>query len=381
MAAQQKLQDAHVAVIGAGGLGSPALLYLAAAGVGRISVIDDDAVELSNLHRQVIHAESAVGHNKAQSAVRELQARNSDITVEAVEARLTSENAGELLAGADVILDGTDNFPARYAVSGYCSAVGIPHVWGSILGFDAQLAVFWAGHGPVYTDIFPSAPPEGAVPSCAENGVLGPLVGVVGTAMALEAVKILSGVGEPLVRVIGYFSGLEGKWEYIELAPEAIMEQMDEPTPSAPGDSASGDSASGNPASGNPVLSSSLLNNSALNSATMNPTDSFAVESRDLLLDVRERTEFEAFHIPGARNVPLSGLKQEIPHALLEELRAAGEEDKRVVVYCAAGVRSAEAISLLTSAMEQEPLPAAQRCAVRLENLPGGINAWLDSLA
>ena len=216
MDAQQALADAHVAVLGAGGLGSPALLYLAACGVGTVTVIDDDEVETSNLHRQTIHTDAAVGETKVSSARREMLARNPQLTVHTVTERLTADNAADLLRGADVVLDGADNFAARYAASHGCAVLGISHVWASILGFDAQLSVFGAtladgSRGPVYEDVFPTPPPAGTVPSCSAAGVLGPVVGVVGTAMALEAVKVLTGVGQPLAGELGYLDGLSGR--------------------------------------------------------------------------------------------------------------------------------------------------------------------------
>ena len=170
------------------------MLYLAACGVGTVTVIDDDTVETSNLHRQVIHTDAAVGETKVSSARREMLARNPGMTVYTVTDRLTADNAVDLLRGADVVLDGADNFAARYDASHGCTVLGIPHVWASILGFDAQLSVFGAtlsdgSAGPVYEDVFPTPPPAGTVPSCSAAGVLGPVVGVVGTAMALEAVK------------------------------------------------------------------------------------------------------------------------------------------------------------------------------------------------
>ncbi|MEL4161521.1 ThiF family adenylyltransferase, partial [Corynebacterium bovis] len=227
VAGQAALARAHVAVVGAGGLGSPALLYLAAAGVGTVTVVDDDAVELSNLHRQVVHRQDAVGEPKVASARATMHAINTDVTVRTVAARLTDDTACDILTGADVVIDGTDNFEARHAVSRACAILGVPHVWGSVLGFDAQMSVFHAGHGPVYEDVFPTPPAPGSVPSCAEAGVLGPLVGTVGTAMALEAVKVVTGVGEPLRGVVAYLTGLTGRWEYIPVvADPAVAEAL-----------------------------------------------------------------------------------------------------------------------------------------------------------
>ncbi|WP_297006984.1 ThiF family adenylyltransferase [uncultured Corynebacterium sp.] len=357
LAAQERLASSHVAVLGAGGLGSPALLYLAAAGVGGVTVIDDDTVATSNLHRQVIHVDAAVGEPKTASARREMLARNPDLVVHVVDARLTADNAVELLQDADIVLDGTDNFAARHACSHACAVLGIPHVWGSILGFDAQLSVFGTHlpdgtPGPVYEDVFPAPPEPGTVPSCSAAGVLGPVVGVVGTAMALEAVKVLTGVGEPLAGTIGYFDGLSGRWEYITVqadpavadrvgaAPTPVTEQLAvEPSDDAADADDSGDS-------GIPDLDAAVL------------------------LDVREPDEFATVHIPGAVNVPLSvlrgGADGEVPEEVSRVVDRASASSRPLVVYCGSGVRSLRAVDILASA------------GISALNYPGGIDAWLE---
>lgn len=341
--AQQTLADAHVAVLGAGGLGSPALLYLAAAGVGEITVIDDDLVSTSNLHRQVIHTDAAVGSSKTESARREMLARNPDVTVHVVSSRLTADNAVALLRGADVVLDGTDNFAARYACSHACAVLGIPQVWASILGFDGQLSVFGMPAGPVYEDVFPTPPPAGAVPSCSAAGVLGPVVGVVGTAMALEAVKVVTGVGSPLCGEIGYFDGLSGRWEYIPVAADpAVADRIRQaPTP----------------------VAEELAVEPSDESAPMVPSLEDAV-----LLDVREPEEYATVHIPGAVNVPLSRLRGAAA-GIADAARLADEattSGRPLVVYCAAGTRSAQAVEILADA------------GITGVDYPGGINAWLE---
>lgn len=341
--AQQTLADAHVAVLGAGGLGSPALLYLAAAGVGEITVIDDDLVSTSNLHRQVIHTDAAVGSSKTESARREMLARNPDVTVHVVSSRLTADNAVALLRGADVVLDGTDNFAARYACSHACAVLGIPQVWASILGFDGQLSVFGMPAGPVYEDVFPTPPPAGAVPSCSAAGVLGPVVGIVGTAMALEAVKVVTGVGSPLSGEIGYFDGLSGRWEYIPVAADpAVADRIRQaPTP----------------------VAEELAVEPSDESAPMVPSLEDAV-----LLDVREPEEYATVHIPGAVNVPLSRLRGAAA-GIADAARLADEattSGRPVVVYCAAGTRSAQAVEILADA------------GITGVDYPGGINAWLE---
>lgn len=364
MEAQETLAASHVAVLGAGGLGSPALLYLAAVGVGEITVIDDDTVATSNLHRQVIHVDAAVGESKAESARREMSARNPGLVVHTVDARLTADNAVELLRGADIVLDGTDNFAARYACSHACAVLEIPQVWGSILGFDAQLSVFGTHlpdgtAGPVYEDVFPTPPPAGTVPSCSAAGVLGPVVGVVGTAMALEAVKVLTGVGEPLAGTVGYFDGLSGRWEYIPVHadPAVAARVASAPTPVdaelavEPSDDAAEEDGAG---------LSDLPDLPDLDSA--------------VLMDVREPDEFATVHIPGAVNVPLSaldgGVAGELPAVVRDEVTRLADHATRaqrpLVVYCAAGVRSRRALEILAAS------------GISAVDYPGGINAWLD---
>ena len=316
---QQLLADAHVAVVGAGGLGSPVLLYLAGAGVGRITVIDDDIIETSNLHRQVIHTDERVGHSKAASARESMLALNPEVRVDIITQRLTWPRALSVLDGADVVLDGADNFPTRHVVSAACAHLGIPHVWASILGFDAQLSVFHADHGPVYDDLFPTPPPPGSVPNCAQAGVLGPVVGVVGSAMAAEALKLLTGLGEPLIGTLGYYSSLTGRWEYIPVTgrPETVARLRVE---------------------GPPV--------NVVPEVTGIPADA-------VLLDVREPHETVHGTIPGAVCIPLG-----------EVLAGAPVPPGELVVYCAAGVRSAQAVQALLA----RGVPAV--------SLRGGYQGW-----
>ena len=288
--AQEKLADAHVAVIGAGGLGAPALLYLAGAGVGRITIFDADSVDLSNLHRQVIHTMDTLGVNKAESARQALTALNPEIVVDVIEERLDERNILEHLRGADVVLDGTDNFATRYNASWACAVHGIPHVWASILGFDAQLTVFYADNGPIYEDLFPIPPAPGSVPSCSQAGVLGPTVGVVGSAMALEAIKLVTDVGTPLIGKIGYFTALEGIWEYIPLVgnPEVTARvRAQGPTQGAE-------------AFEEPPLANAP--SSAVTSSAPDPKSTVPevedIPENALVLDVRNPDEVEMFAIP-----------------------------------------------------------------------------------
>ncbi|QPK79268.1 ThiF family adenylyltransferase [Corynebacterium lizhenjunii] len=314
---QEKLRRATVAVIGAGGLGSPALLYLAGAGIGKLLLFDDDTVSLSNLQRQVVHTTAAVGTGKAESAAATIAQLNPEVEVVCL-GRLEAATALEHLREADVLLDGTDNFPARYLCSWACHELGIPHVWASILGFDAQLSVFWSGHGPVYEDVFPTMPAPGSVPSCSQAGVLGPVVGTVGSAMALEALKIITGTGTPLVGTLGYFDALAGTWEYIPLSRNGAV-------PARPDD---------------------------------------APETRHVpvgwrLIDVRTAGERAQAHIPGSEHFPLDHL--------LAGHNPDLDPNEPAVIHCASGVRSAQAVEVLR-----------QRGYSRVLSLRGGINAWLE---
>lgn len=346
-AAQEKLLDAHVVIIGAGGLGSPALLYLAGAGVGRITVIDDDAVSLSNLHRQVIHRTADIGEAKVDSARRAMQELNPDITVEVEATRLTRDNAPELIAGADAVLDGSDNLATRYLASWACTRVKVPHVWASILGFDAQLSVFWAGHGPIFEDLFPTPPPPGAVPSCAEAGVLGPVVGIVGSAMALEAIKLITGVGTLLVGTVGYYTALDGTWEYLPVAANpATVERVADGAPLAD------------------ALHNAEMEKTPMDNNTVHEVDTIPDDA--LIIDVRNPEEVVEASIPGSQNVPLDTIEDGFTPPNVKE---ALDEDRPVVVHCAAGVRSARAVELLQERGLKGPL----------YSLRGGINQWLEN--
>lgn len=322
--AQSALEGATVAFIGAGGLGSPAIEYLAAAGVGHLLIIDDDTVELSNLHRQIVHPTANLGESKAHSAARTALNLNPSIRVTPVTARLTWDNARSLLADATVVFDGSDNFATRHVVSATCVHLGVPHVWGSILGFDAQLSVFWADHGPIYEDLYPNPPAPGAVPNCAESGVLGPVVGVVGTAMALETIKLITSVGTPLTGRVATFEGLTGLWDYVPLVASGKKTQH-------------------------------IREHGPITQGV--PTVPEVLEGVPTV-DVREVEEFREGHIPGATNVPLSRIMNDAT------LRIPGP----AVVYCAVGVRSAQAIELLQ-----------QRGDSGLISLRGGFNHWQET--
>ena len=344
-AAQDKLRAAHVAVIGAGGLGSPALLYLAGAGVGKITIFDSDTVDISNLHRQVIHSTSKVGINKAESARQQLIALNPEITVDVVTERLDERNIVEYLRGADVVLDGTDNFATRYNASWACAVLGIPHVWASILGFDAQMTVFYADKGPIYEDLFPTPPAPGSVPSCSQAGVLGPTVGVVGSAMALEAMKLVTDVGTPLVGKIGYFTALEGTWEYIPLVgdPQVVARVR----------------ANG------PTQDAEAFEEPPAGDAAPTVAEVEEIPDNALVIDVRNPDEVEMFAIPNTVKFPLARI---IAGETPEEVSSAQAEARPVIVHCAGGIRSARAVNILNERGFTEGI----------YSLRGGIDAWLD---
>lgn len=302
-AAQDRIRSARITVIGAGGLGSPALLYLAAAGVGNIVLIDDDTVSLSNLHRQIIHSSTEIGEPKTLSAKRRMNELNPECVVETVQSRLTWPNAVELLSGSDVVVDGSDNFHTRHIASYAAARLDIPHVWGSILGHEAQMSVFHAGKGPVYEDLFPSPPPPGSVPSCAQAGVLGPLVGAVGSSMAMEVLKLVPGIGEPLVGSLGYYDAMTGKWEYVPVVgdPE-VTETTRTATP------------------------------------PRGPAEVSGIEPGAFVLDVRTPEEFREHSLAHSVNVPLADiLAGETPQI-----------ENGAVVVCASGIRSAQAVEILS---------------------------------
>ena len=343
--AQAKLRDSHVAVIGAGGLGSPALLYLAGAGVGKITIIDSDTVDVSNLHRQVIHTTDKIGVNKAESARQQMVALNPEITVEVVSQRLDENNILGHLRGADVVLDGTDNFATRYNASWACAILGIPHVWASILGFDAQLTVFYADNGPIYEDLFPIPPAPGSVPSCSQAGVLGPTVGIVGSAMALEAMKLITGVGTPLIGKIAYFTALEGTWEYIPLVGNPEVTERVRTT--------------------GPTQGAEAFEEPPVDNAVPTVAEVDEIPDNALIIDVRNPDEVEMFAIPGSVKFPLPRMVDgETP----EEIASAQAKSLPVVVHCAGGIRSARAVEILNQRGFTEGI----------YSLRGGIDAWLD---
>lgn len=346
---QRKLKGSSALIIGTGGLGSPAALYLAAAGVGRIGLVDYDVVDSSNLQRQVIHGTSTIGKLKVESAKARLLDLNPNIEVDIYNELFTSETAMRIAQDYDVLLDGTDNFPTRYLTSDVSVFLGKPNVYASIYRFDGQVSVFDAIIGPCYRCLFPEPPPPGLVPSCAEGGVLGILPGTIGTLQATEALKILLGIGEPLIGKLLLYNALDMSFDFVKLkknpncrvcGPNADIKTLIdyEEFCGVP----SHDHDEGSAGAGWDISALELSERMKTN--------------RLKLLDVREPHELEISSITGAVNIPLGQLA-----ARLSELDSA--ED--MVVFCKAGTRSARALELLASAGFK-----------KIKNLKGGINAW-----
>ncbi|GAA3591206.1 adenylyltransferase/sulfurtransferase MoeZ [Kineosporia mesophila] len=357
---QRRLKNARVLVIGAGGLGSPVLTYLAAAGVGTISVIDDDVVEVSNLHRQVLHAGSATGTPKVDSAVRALTELNPLVTVKPLRARITRDNALDVIEGHDVVLDGTDNFATRYLVGDACSIAGVPLVWGSVFRFDGQVSVFWSrppqGHVPVtYRDLHPTPPPPGAVPSCAEGGVLGVTCAAIGSVMATEAIKLITGVGEPLLGRIMLFDAAGMTWQTIRVRPAPDAVPVGELA--ADYEAFCGISAPGG--SGGEVREVSVGELARRLERRGRGEDDF------VLVDVREPEERLIASIPGAVGLPWSVLRTGDAGALLAEVA----QGRPVVLHCKSGGRSAQALEMAHDAGLDD-----------VAHVPGGVLRWIDEI-
>ena len=348
---QKRLKAAGILLIGAGGLGSPLGLYLAAAGVGRLGLVDFDLVDFSNLQRQVIHGTPDVGRPKLHSAKDRIAAINPDVRVDLYETRLTSANALKILEPYDVVIDGTDNFPTRYLVNDACVLLKKPNVYGSIFRFDGQASVFYPGRGPCYRCLYPEPPPPGEVPSCAEGGVLGILPGLIGCVQATEAVKLLLGKGSPLVGRLMLYDALEMSFREFKVRRN----------PKCP---ACGD---------NPTVTK-LIDYEQFcgvrgqeSPAAASDADEIAPEDLKrrmdrgenvFILDVRNPEEFRIGRIPGSVLVPLPELPQRFGEL---------DRERELVVHCKSGMRSAKAIAFLKGQGFR-----------RLVNLKGGILAWAD---
>ncbi|MHC6593284.1 molybdopterin-synthase adenylyltransferase MoeB [Arthrobacter sp. C152] len=344
---QRRLKNAKVLVIGAGGLGSPALLYLAAAGVGTLGIIDDDAVDLSNLQRQVIHGVSDVGRPKIESARDAIAALNPLVDVRLHNVRLDASNALDLFAGYDLVLDGADNFATRYLVNDAAAILGKPYVWGSIFRFDGQVSVFWEKHGPTYRDLYPEAPPAGSVPSCGEGGVFGMLCAAVGSLMVTEAVKLITGVGRSLLGRVALFDALGGSWREIRVSKDPAAEPITELTdyeafcgivPDAGADKE------------HTVTATQL--------ATMLASRKAGLKDFELV-DVREAGEYDIVRIDGAKLIPQGRI-------LAGEAWNELPQDRDIVFHCKAGTRSANVLAAARKAGYE-----------RVSHLDGGILAWV----
>ena len=354
MTGQKRLKNAKVLCVGAGGLGSPALLYLAAAGVGTLGVIDFDTVDESNLQRQIIHGQSDIGRPKAQSARDSIKEINPYVTVVVHETQLDSDNALQIFAQYDLIVDGTDNFATRYLVNDACVLLGKPYVWGSIYRFDGQASVFWAEHGPCYRCLYPEPPPPGMVPSCAEGGVLGVLCASIGSIQVNEAIKLIVGIGDPLAGRLMIYDALEMSYRSVRVRKDPEC-----------------------PVCGkNPTITGLIdydafcgtVSEDAQQAAvgsTITATELKGMLDRDddiFLVDVREPNEYEIVSIPGAVLIPKD---QFLSGAALERL----PQDKRVVLHCKSGVRSAECLAVVKNAGFADAA-----------HVGGGVLAWISQV-
>ena len=349
---QLALKGAKVLVIGAGGLGSPALLYLAAAGVGTIGIVDFDVVDLSNLHRQILHGSSAVGEPKTASAIERLRDVNPNVHVQPYPDKFTAENGLEIARGFDLIIDGTDNFATRYLVNDASVLLGLPNVYGSVYRFEGQVSVFGAKDGPCYRCLFRDPPPADLIPNCAEAGVLGVLPGLIGTIQATEALKLILGIGEPLVGKLLLVDTMTMQFRTINVRKD----------PQCP---ACGTGAITKLVSYEDLCAAPshapLETNGMFEEISATELAERLKKSTDVdLIDVREPAEWKLGHIPGARLVPLGQIEDEIPR--LDPRRA-------TIVYCKAGGRSRHAAKQLVAAGLQN-----------VANLSGGILAWRDEI-
>lgn len=358
MAGQKRLKNAKVLCIGAGGLGSPALMYLAAAGVGTLGIVEFDIVDESNLQRQIIHGASDVGRSKAESARDSIREINPLIRVNVHEERLDSSNVMDLFADYDLIVDGTDNFATRYLVNDACVLLGKPYVWGSIFRFDGQASVFWAEFGPCYRCLYPEPPPPGMVPSCAEGGVLGVLCASIGSIQVTEAIKLLTGIGDPLMGRLMVYDALEMVYRQVRIRKDPNCALCGE----------------------NPTVTE-LIDYEAfcgvISDAAADAARDSTISVRDLkemldarergerdfvLIDVREPHEFEIVNIPGAILIPKGEF---LDGSALIDL----PQDKQVVLHCRSGARSAEVLAVVKGAGFADAV-----------HVGGGVLAWVDQI-
>ncbi|PSG96289.1 molybdenum cofactor biosynthesis protein MoeB [Thermoplasmatales archaeon SW_10_69_26] len=344
---QQELKSSSAIVVGAGGLGAPTLLYLAAAGVGRIGIVDPDVVNASNLHRQILYDYEDEGRKKVEVAKERLEGLNPHIEIETYDTRLTNDNALAILEDYDVVLDGTDNFPTRYLTNDACVLLDKPNVHASIFRFEGQASVFWADEGPCYRCLYPEPPPPGLVPNCAEGGVLGVLPGTLGVLQATEAVKLLLDEGEPLTGRLVLYNAMEGSFDEVDINADPEC-----------------------PVCGDDPEVTELVDYQAFCGITQEEDESAELTVQQLadrlgeeglhVLDVREDWERDIVKIDGSEHIPLDDLPDEVSQLPAE---------KDVVVYCKSGGRSAKATELLRSV------------GLNAFNLQGGTDAWVQQIA
>lgn len=346
---QQRLLGSRVLVLGAGGLGAPVLTYLAAAGVGSITVVDDDIVEESNLQRQVVHGVGDLGRLKVESVSATLAELAPGVAVVPVAARFTPANAAGLVAGHHLVLDGTDNFPTRYAANDACVAAGVPLVWGSILGVAGQVSVWWAGQGPCYRCVFPDPPPPGSVPSCGEAGVLGALCGVVGSLMATQAVQLLTGTGDPLVGRLLVHDAAASTFDTLRVRANPQCPVCGSATASPAAAAARAYAAPPSDAAAVPSIGAR-----ALAAALAGPTP-------PLVIDVRPQGERDIAALPAYVAVHLDDFRSGAAFTRPE----LADRTRTMVLVCRSGARSAEATALATAAGY-----------VGATNLDGGVLGW-----
>jgi molybdopterin/thiamine biosynthesis adenylyltransferase/rhodanese-related sulfurtransferase len=358
MTGQKRLKNAKVLCVGAGGLGSPALMYLAAAGVGTLGIVEFDTVDESNLQRQIIHGQSDIGRSKAESARDSVLEINPYVTVNLHEIRLDSSNVMDLFAQYDLIVDGTDNFATRYLVNDACVLLNKPYVWGSIYRFDGQASVFWAEHGPCYRCLYPEPPPPGMVPSCAEGGVLGVLCASIGSIQVTEAIKLITGVGDTLLGRLMVYDALEMEYRQVRIRKDPNCAVC------GPNATVTGlidyDAFCG-------VISDAAAE--AARESTISVTDlKRMIDEKDagvrdfMLIDVREPVEWEIVQIPGAVLIPKGEF---LDGSALEKLPT----DKQIVLHCKVGGRSAEVLAVLKGAGFADAI-----------HVGGGINAWVSQI-
>ena len=358
MSGQKRLKNAKVLCVGAGGLGSPALMYLAAAGVGTLGIVEFDTVDESNLQRQIIHGQKDIGRSKAESARDSVLEINPYVNVQLHEVRLDSTNVMEIFADYDLIVDGTDNFATRYLVNDACVLLKKPYVWGSIYRFDGQASVFWAEHGPCYRCLYPEPPPPGMVPSCAEGGVLGVLCASIGSIQVTEAIKLLAGIGDPLVGRLMVYDALEMSYRQVKIHkdPQCAVCGVNPTVTELIDYEAFCGSISDMAAEAARDSTISVRDLKSMLDARDRGEDDF------LLIDVREPGEFEIVAIPGAILIPKGDF---LDGSALSGLPT----DKRIVLHCKVGGRSAEVLAVVKGAGFSDAV-----------HVGGGVLAWVNQI-